>query len=84
MESLPEGWTLHTCDQGGDRSGLLGGPDPDISAVTHVWDLFHEDAQVGIGLFGNKEGYNLALELFYAEYGHCPLMSGPRVLCCLV
>ncbi|XP_056896097.1 solute carrier family 12 member 8 isoform X1 [Takifugu flavidus] len=45
MESLPVGWTLHTCDQEGDRSGLLRGADPDISAVTHVCDLFHEDAQ---------------------------------------
>lgn len=59
MESLPVGWTLHTCDPEGDRAGLLGGVDPlgapdpprgaepGISADTHVCDLFHEDAQVG-------------------------------------
>lgn len=60
MESLPVGWTLHTCDQEGDRSGLLRGADPDTSAVTHVCDLFHEDAQVGIRLHEA-----LSLELFY-------------------
>lgn len=53
MESLPVGWTLHTCDPERDRSGLLGGVDPSggaepgIGADTHVCDLFHEDAQVG-------------------------------------
>lgn len=59
MDTLPVGWTLHTCDQEGDRSGLLRGADPDISAVTHVCDLFHEDAQVGIRLH-----QALSLELF--------------------
>lgn len=47
MESLPVGWTLHTCEPEGDRTGLLRGADPGISAATHVCDLFHEDAQVG-------------------------------------
>lgn len=47
MERLPVGWTLHTCEQEGDRTGLLRAADPGISAAAHVCDLFHEDAQVG-------------------------------------
>nr|XP_046260924.1 solute carrier family 12 member 8 isoform X2 [Scatophagus argus] len=41
METLPVGWTVHTCDQEGDGAGLLKGADTN----THVHDLFHEDAQ---------------------------------------
>lgn len=47
MERLPVGWTLHTCEQEGDRTGLLRGAEPGISAAAYVCDLFHEDAQVG-------------------------------------
>lgn len=54
MDSLPVGWTLHACDQEGDSSGLLRGADPDSGAVTHLCDLFHEDAQVGNRTIGNK------------------------------
>ncbi|KAM9851303.1 solute carrier family 12 member 8 [Aulostomus maculatus] len=39
MESLSAGWTVHTCEQQGDRAGLLEAGNP------HVCDLFHEDAQ---------------------------------------
>lgn len=46
MESLPVGWTVYTCDQEGDRSGLLNGGVHDVNN-TRVCDLFHEDAQVG-------------------------------------
>lgn len=44
MESLPVGWTVHTCDQGprGADVGLL--KDGNV-ANSHVYDLFHEDAQ---------------------------------------
>ncbi|XP_051259909.1 solute carrier family 12 member 8 isoform X2 [Dicentrarchus labrax] len=45
METLPIGWTVHTCDQEGDGAGLLNGGVPDTSTNTHVHDLFHEDAQ---------------------------------------
>lgn len=47
METLPIGWTEHTCDQEGDGAGLLKGGVPDNNTNTHVYDLFHEDAQVG-------------------------------------
>lgn len=47
METLPIGWTLHTCDQQeGDRAGLLKRGVADTNSNTHVQDLFHEDAQV--------------------------------------
>lgn len=46
MESLPVGWTVYTCDQEGDRAGLLNGGVHDANN-TRVCDLFHEDAQVG-------------------------------------
>ncbi|XP_028447082.1 solute carrier family 12 member 8 isoform X3 [Perca flavescens] len=46
METLPIGWTLHTCDQQeGDRAGPLKGGVADTNSNTHVHDLFHEDAQ---------------------------------------
>ncbi|XP_035860436.1 solute carrier family 12 member 8 isoform X2 [Sander lucioperca] len=46
METLPIGWTLHTCDQQeGDRAGLLKRGVADTNSNTHVQDLFHEDAQ---------------------------------------
>lgn len=71
MESLPVGWTLHTCDQEGGSSGLLRGADPDSGAVTHVCDLFHEDAQVGNRTIGNQTLISkisaASLELFYSE-----------------
>lgn len=47
MESLPVGWTVHTCDLEGDGAGLLKGGVADTNTNTHVHDLFHEDAQVG-------------------------------------
>lgn len=47
MDTLPIGWTVHTCDQEGDVAGLLKDRVPDTSTNTHVHDLFHEDAQVG-------------------------------------
>lgn len=51
METLPIGWTVHTCDQEGDGTGLLvKGGIADINTNTHVHDLFHEDAQVGCQL----------------------------------
>lgn len=50
MESLPIGWTVHTCDQEGDGAELLKEQVPDTNANTHVYDLFHEDAQVGFFL----------------------------------
>ncbi|XP_072253337.1 solute carrier family 12 member 8 [Leuresthes tenuis] len=43
METLPIGWTVHTCDQEGDETKLLKGGSADTN--THVHDLFHEDAQ---------------------------------------
>lgn len=47
METSPVGWTLLTCDQERDGAGLKG-VDPDLQDTnTHVYDLFHEDAQVG-------------------------------------
>ncbi|XP_028249469.1 solute carrier family 12 member 8 [Parambassis ranga] len=45
METLPVGWTVHTCDQEGDGAELLKGGSADVNANTHVHDLFHEDAQ---------------------------------------
>ncbi|XP_070694142.1 solute carrier family 12 member 8 [Pempheris klunzingeri] len=45
METLPVGWTVHTCDQEGAGAGLLKGAVADSNANTHVHDLFHEDAQ---------------------------------------
>ncbi|KAE8299451.1 Solute carrier family 12 member 8 [Larimichthys crocea] len=45
MESLPIGWTVHTCDQEGDGAELLKEQVPNTNANTHVYDLFHEDAQ---------------------------------------
>lgn len=48
METSPVGWTLLTCDQERHGAGLLEGVDPDLQDTnTHVYDLFHEDAQVG-------------------------------------
>lgn len=46
MESLPVGWTVYTCDQEGDRAGLLTGGVYNANANPRVCDLFHEDAQV--------------------------------------
>lgn len=46
METLPVGWTVHTCDHEGDGAELLKGGSADVNANTHVHDLFHEDAQV--------------------------------------
>lgn len=45
METLPIGWSVHTCDQEGDGAELLKGGVPDPNTDTHVHDLFHEDAQ---------------------------------------
>ncbi|XP_073330085.1 solute carrier family 12 member 8 [Pagrus major] len=45
MDTLPIGWTVHTCEQEGDVAGLLKDRVPDTNANTHVHDLFHEDAQ---------------------------------------
>ncbi|XP_044072858.1 solute carrier family 12 member 8 isoform X2 [Siniperca chuatsi] len=45
METLPIGWTVHTCDREGDGAGLLKGGVADDNTSTHVHDLFHEDAQ---------------------------------------
>ncbi|XP_068590314.1 solute carrier family 12 member 8-like [Cebidichthys violaceus] len=45
METLPIGWTVHTCDKKGDVSALLKGRVADTNTTTHVHDLFHEDAQ---------------------------------------
>ncbi|XP_054471169.1 solute carrier family 12 member 8 [Anoplopoma fimbria] len=47
METLPIGWTVHTCDQDIDVAALLKGGVADTSTNTHahVHDLFHEDAQ---------------------------------------
>ncbi|KAM9347333.1 solute carrier family 12 member 8 [Symphorus nematophorus] len=45
METLPIGWTVHTCDQEGDGTGLLKEGAQDTDTNTHVHDLFHEDAQ---------------------------------------
>lgn len=42
MEGLPVGWTLHTHDPGGDGVELLREENVPNS---HVYDLFHEDAQ---------------------------------------
>lgn len=42
MESLPIGWTVHTCEPEGDGSVLLK---EDVETSPHVHDLFHEDAQ---------------------------------------
>ncbi|KAK5861287.1 hypothetical protein PBY51_022695 [Eleginops maclovinus] len=43
METLPVGWTVHTCEPEGDGAGLLKGGVTDTNS--HVHDLFHEDAQ---------------------------------------
>uniref|UniRef100_A0A665XCX9 Solute carrier family 12 member 8 n=1 Tax=Echeneis naucrates TaxID=173247 RepID=A0A665XCX9_ECHNA len=45
MESPPLCWTVHTCDQEGDRTGLVERGVPDPNTDTHIHDLFHEDAQ---------------------------------------
>ncbi|KAM3607407.1 uncharacterized protein V6R79_007298 [Siganus canaliculatus] len=45
METLPIGWSVHTCDQSGDGSRLLKEGAPHTNTNTHVHDLFHEDAQ---------------------------------------
>uniref|UniRef100_UPI0037E81809 solute carrier family 12 member 8 n=1 Tax=Semicossyphus pulcher TaxID=241346 RepID=UPI0037E81809 len=45
METVPIVWTVHTCDQEGDGTGLLNGGAYDTNTNTHVHDLFHEDAQ---------------------------------------
>ncbi|CAJ1079876.1 solute carrier family 12 member 8 isoform X1 [Xyrichtys novacula] len=45
METVPLGWTVHTCDQRGDRAGFLNRGVEDTDTNTHVHDLFHEDAQ---------------------------------------
>ena len=47
MDTLPIGWTVHTCDPEGDGAGLLEEGVQDTNTNTHVHDLFHEDAQVG-------------------------------------
>eukprot|EP00064_Thunnus_orientalis_P008528 superscaffoldBa00001020_g8551 len=44
MDTLPVGWTVHTCDQEVYGAGLLKGA-ADNNTNTHVHDLFHEDAQ---------------------------------------
>ncbi|KAM6934929.1 solute carrier family 12 member 8 [Xenentodon cancila] len=43
MDTLPVGWTVHTSDQDADGTKLLKGGSTDT--MTHVHDLFHEDAQ---------------------------------------
>ncbi|KAK9537464.1 hypothetical protein VZT92_005079 [Zoarces viviparus] len=45
METLPIGWTVHTCEQKGDVAALLNGRVADTNTTTRVHDLFHEDAQ---------------------------------------
>ncbi|XP_041663745.1 solute carrier family 12 member 8 isoform X2 [Cheilinus undulatus] len=45
METVPIGWTVHTCEQEGDKPGPLNGEGFDTQTSTHFQDLFHEDAQ---------------------------------------
>lgn len=47
MDTLPIGWTVHTCDPEADvAAGPMNGGVTHTYTSTHVHDLFHEDAQV--------------------------------------
>lgn len=46
METLPNGWTVHTWEQKGQHGTKLLKRGSADKTSTHVHDLFHEDAQV--------------------------------------